>query len=100
MKFHKVILYNVILLIVSDALLYIGNMGINNELLVPVALTAKFLVLFSLFYFAKKSDWKIGLTKTTSTLSRRQRKYLNWPLIIRSGLTSPLSKVFLFQQLL
>jgi len=68
MTFRKLILFNLILLIISDALLYIGNMGISNEFLVPVALTAKFLVLFNLIYFAKKSNWRDGLTKTTSAL--------------------------------
>jgi hypothetical protein len=68
MKFRKILIVTLILLVVSDALLYIGNMGIENEFIAPVSLAAKLLVLCNLIYFARKSNWTDDLSKTVSVL--------------------------------
>jgi hypothetical protein len=68
MKFRKILIINLVLLVVSDALLYIGNMGYENALIAPVSLVAKYIVFFNLIYFASKSNWQDDLSKTVSVL--------------------------------
>ncbi|MBB3054364.1 hypothetical protein [Mucilaginibacter gotjawali] len=68
MKFRKILIFSLIFLVVSDALLYIGNKGIESTLIVPVSLAAKYLVLINLIWVASKSDWKDDLSGTVSVL--------------------------------
>ena len=68
MKFRKILIINLLLLVVSDALLYIGNMGYDNAFIAPVSLVSKYIVFFNLIYLASKSNWQDDLSQTVAVL--------------------------------
>jgi hypothetical protein len=87
MKFKNLIFYSLIFLVVSDALLYIGNIGTTSEYIVPISLACKLAVVYNLIYFAKKSNWQDELTGTVTLLFKL---IIIWNIItiIRGGLSA------------
>jgi hypothetical protein len=68
MKFQKKLIYILILLVVADASTNIRIVGVESEFFTPVSLAAKFLTLYYLISFAKKSNWQDDLNKSVAIL--------------------------------
>ena len=71
MKFQKILIYNLIFLAISDSFFHLANSGSAGTLIdyiTPISLAAKIAVLYSLVYFARKSNWEDDLTTTVSIL--------------------------------